>query len=132
VLIPDPCPGSPPFHIAGAVAVRMARILIAHPAASIRQLLEQVVEGLGHEAATSPDGPTGLACDVLVLDPGWPDAYRLALKLRARRPGLPVVCVSSRSRSKFAAQLASSAFLVLPVTLGELESALRDAVAEAS
>jgi len=100
------------------------------PAASIRQLLEQVVEGLGHEAATSPDIPSALGCDVLVLDPGWPDAYRLALKLRARRPELPVVCVSSRSPWTFAAQLRSSAFLVLPVGLDELESALRDAVAE--
>lgn len=109
----------------------MARILIAHPAASIRQLLEQVVEELGHEAGTSADAPSALACDVLVLDPGWPDAYRLALKLRARRPGLPIVCVSSRSPSAFAAQLPSSAFLVLPVALEELEQALRDAVAEA-
>jgi DNA-binding NtrC family response regulator len=109
----------------------MARILIAHPAASIRQLLEQVVEELGHEAGTSPDAPGALACDVLVLDPDWPDACRLALKLRARRPGLPVVCVSSRSRSAFAGQLPCSAFLVLPVALAELERALRDAVAEA-
>jgi len=110
----------------------MARIVIAHPAASIRRLLEQVVEELGHEAATSPDTPGALACDVLVLDPVWPDAYRLALKLRARRPELPVVCVSSRSPSAFAAQLPSSAFLVLPVALDDLAQTLRDAVAEAA
>ena len=108
----------------------VARILIAHPSASIRQLLEQLVAELGHEAGTSTDAPGALACDVLVLDPAWPDAYRLALKLRARRPALPVVCVSSRSPSAFAAQLPSSAFLVLPVALGELEQTLRDAIAE--
>jgi len=109
----------------------MARILIAYPTASIRQLLERVVAELGHEAGTSPDAPGAFACDVLVLDPAWPDAYRLALKLRARRPELPVVCVSSRSPSAFAAQLPSSAFLVLPVALDELEQILRAAVAEA-
>ncbi len=109
----------------------MARILIAQPAASIRALVEEVVTQLGHEASTSSADADALACDVLVLEPDWPEAYRLALRLQARRPGLPVVCVSTRSRSAFAGHLSFSAYLVLPAALDELEQVLSDAIAEA-
>jgi DNA-binding response OmpR family regulator len=105
----------------------MARILLAEPDPSNRELLEAVVRDLGHEALHAwTDGAPPV--DAVILEPASPSAMRIARALRLAEPGLPVVCVSSRTATADALALDPSAYLVKPVALEELEAAVTDAL----
>jgi DNA-binding NtrC family response regulator len=106
----------------------VARILIAEPDRSLRQLLAHMVTEFGHE----PAGPESSDCDVLIVEPAWEQGRRLAERLRAGVPGLPIICVSHASPSSWRDEVAPIAFLAKPFTLADLERAVADAVAQSS
>jgi CheY-like chemotaxis protein len=109
----------------------MAHILIAEPSAAVRQLLEHVITGLGHQAV-NPDELSGdLDCDVLLLEPAWPRGCRIARQLLGRKPALPIIFVGGTKQAKLAETLMAHAEIPKPFALEDLERAIIEAVAEA-
>jgi CheY-like chemotaxis protein len=109
-----------------------ARIAIAEPSPEVRTLIEAVVRELGHEPVAVEPGGELPPCDVLVAEPGSPLGRDAAARLRAERPGTPLVLVSIYPRGPETAALAPAAHLLKPFRLADLEAALRDAVAGAT
>lgn len=101
----------------------MAKILIVEPHADIRALLELVVRRLRHEPVLHEGGdvvPEGI--DAAVVEPGDGAGLRLARSLRAA--GIPVLFASIYPPNAETAEIGSSAYLVKPFPLYELEVAL--------
>ena len=95
----------------------MAKIAVIEPDPQLRELFDQVVEALGHEAVA--DGP----CDLILVEPGWPRGRSRAVRLLEEHPGLPVICVSSRTPDAWAGEV-STAFVFKPFGLQELRDAI--------
>jgi CheY-like chemotaxis protein len=106
----------------------MAKVLIGEPHPEVRELLVRVVEGMGLEPITD-DAAGGDEVDLLVIEPGSEAAIRLAQRLRAERPELPVVCVSIYPPSLETELLSPAAYLVKPFSVAELQDVLRKVVA---
>ena len=106
----------------------MAAVLIGEPNLEIRDLLVRVVEAMGWDAelALSSDARS---VDLVVVEPGWPDALALARRLREERPELPIVCLSIYPRQLEFDLLAPAAYLVKPFSVAELQGVLRNALA---
>jgi DNA-binding response OmpR family regulator len=100
----------------------MARIAIAEPSTALRQLLAQVVTDLGHEPVHLAGGERRCEIDLLLVEPDWPQARRLAECFRRHQPGLPIACISNRSTSPWAEALGIAGYLVKPFSLRELEA----------
>jgi CheY-like chemotaxis protein len=111
----------------------VARILVCEPHPEVRSLLAHVVGRLGHEAVfperNGGGSLTAASADVLVIEPADPPALALARTLRQRQEDVPIVCASIYAPSLETRRLAPVAYLVKPFALGELESALTEAVA---
>jgi DNA-binding response OmpR family regulator len=107
--------------------VSPVKVLVCEPHSEVRALLGHVVERLGHEAVY-PTGRRGEVVvgdvDVLLLEPADRDARVAAESLRARREGLPIVCVSIDPEPERVAYLQPLAYLVKPFGLADLERAL--------
>jgi DNA-binding response OmpR family regulator len=103
----------------------MAQIAIAEPDAELQHLFGLVVSDLGHESVDG--GP----CDLLLLEPGWPAGRDLAERLRTERPGLPIVCVSSRQPAAWTDEHATR-FVLKPFRLAELRRAIVGALSPGS
>jgi CheY-like chemotaxis protein len=109
----------------------MALILIAEPSAAVRQLLEQVVTDLGHQAISPTDRSGDLDCDVVLLEPTWPLGRRLAERLGSRKPRLPSIFIGSTKHPRVAGALVAHAEVAKPFALQDLQRAIADAVTEA-
>jgi CheY-like chemotaxis protein len=105
----------------------MGRILIAEPHGDVRSLFEFVVERLGYESISLARGDGGdlPPIDAMIVEPAAPAALDLARSLRARLPGLPIVCASIFPAEPVALELEPVAYLEKPFGLSELEYVLR-------
>ncbi len=80
----------------------MARVLIAERDGNVCRLLVTIITQLGHDATgwgstiDAARGRPAVPPDVLLLDSDLPEALALADDLRARRPRLPIICMSFR------------------------------------
>jgi CheY-like chemotaxis protein len=102
------------------------------PDAEVRALFTLLVERLGFEAVLPGADPTSPATvDALLLEPAAERGLETAEALRARRPGLPIVCASIYPESREVRALEPTAFLVKPFPLARLERALEFAVGTA-
>jgi CheY-like chemotaxis protein len=106
----------------------MAKILISEPHLEVRELLARVIEAMGAEPlVTEPSSADEL--DLLLIEPGSEAALELARRLRAERPGLPIVCVSIYPPQLESDLLSPAAYLVKPFSVAELQGVLRNALA---
>jgi len=111
----------------------MTRVLVADPYPEIRELLAHVVSGVGYEpvAYRGEEAETLDDVDILLLEPALPGGLELARSLRARDPGLPIVCLSIYPPTPETSALSPLAYLLKPFALAELQRTLRDAGARA-
>ncbi|MBA2347850.1 MAG: hypothetical protein H0V81_06085 [Solirubrobacterales bacterium] len=70
----------------------MARVHISEPVSETRDLIERLVERLGHELL--PEERL-VEADALVFEPSSPHCVTLARRVRADRPRIALVAVSS-------------------------------------
>lgn len=105
----------------------MARVLIGDPDPEIRELLQRIVAGMGH-APVDPGDEHAETPDLLLVEPGDPPMLDLAIRLRERNPGIPVVCVSIFPPGPGALALRPAAYLLKPFALAGLQRAIEDAV----
>ena len=105
----------------------MARILICEAHDDINALLDLVVRRLGHEPVTYVVGDPPSHVDAAVIEPGDPDALRLARELRDR--GVPVLFTSIYPADDDLLELRPATYLVKPFPLYALERALECALA---
>ena len=112
----------------------MTRVLIGEPYPEIRELLAHIVGGLGFEPVLHRDGDdvSPEDVDVMLLEPALPGGLEVARKLRARNPGLPIVCLSIYPPTDETSALAPFAYLLKPFALLELQRTLREAGAHAA
>ena len=108
----------------------MARVLICEAHDDISALLELVVRRLGHDPVSYAVGDAVGHVDVAVIEPGDPDALRLARELRARQ--VPMLFTSIYPADDDLLELAPEAYLVKPFPLYALERALIAALADVS
>ena len=94
-------------------------MLVLEPNADVRALFVRLLRRLGHEAVVAAD-PEDV--DVVLLEPSAADARRTLAAVRARNPNVYVVCASVYP--KVEASVEADAFLVKPVSLAALRSAL--------
>ncbi len=103
----------------------MARVLIVEPEPDLRQLAQDAIRELGHEAILH-DGGTP-AADVLLLA-AFTGMGALVKEMRAGGSDLPVVCTGTMPPSAEARAIHPAAYLVKPYSLTTLEKALRQAL----
>ena len=100
----------------------MARILICEAHDDIGALLELVVRRLGHDPVTYAVGDAVALVDAAVIEPGDPDALRVARELRER--DVPVLFTSIYPPDDDLLELTPVTYLVKPFPLYALERAL--------
>jgi hypothetical protein len=97
------------------------RVLVCEPDPDVRQLLELMVEQLGHEAVG------GGEADVVLMEPSCPAAHG-ALRQFARRVP-PVVCLSIHSRQAGLEPPETVEYLLKPVRKARLGAVLTGVLA---
>ena len=105
----------------------MARVLICEAHDDISALLELVVRRLGHDPVSYTLGDAVAHVDAAVIEPGDPEALRLARVLRER--DVPVLFTSIYPADDDVLELQPDAYLVKPFPLYALERALLTALA---
>ena len=110
----------------------MPRILVADPSIEIQELVEQVVERLGHEPlrAAHLNGSSNEVA-AAVIEPADETSLALARELRRRRPDLPLVFTSLMPETTATRALRPSAYLLKPFRLRDLTAALATAIGKA-
>lgn len=103
----------------------MARIVIAEPSGGIRDLLGIIVTELGHKAVSVEEADPFV--DLVLVEPADGEMLAAAISLRARRPDLPLVFVSTVTPSCVTG-LEGSATVMKPFRLAELEAAIERAL----
>lgn len=113
----------------------MSRILVIDDEASIRRLLQVILEGAGHEIECAEDASHGLHAlavgkpDLLILDLGLPDLDGLEALRRLREwSQIPVLVLSARANSTDkvkALDLGADDYLTKPFDAPELLSRIR-------
>jgi PAS domain S-box-containing protein len=114
-------------------------LLLAEDDDVVRALLERLLTGLGYRvvaaadatAAVAADAALARAPDLLITDIVMPGrgGLDLALELRARHPGLPVLCVSGHTREEVLLRIAAEpgmAFMQKPFTPTALAQRVRE------
>jgi len=91
-----------------------------------------LLERLGHEAIVLDNGAeTPPPADLMLLEPASALRLEQARRIRARRPSLPVVCVSVLPVEARFLALGPLAYLTKPFTSAELDTAIEAALASA-
>lgn len=113
----------------------MSRILVIDDEASIRRLLQVILEGAGHDIVSAEDASHGLHAlavekpDLLILDLGLPDLDGLEALRRLREwSQIPVLVLSARANSTDkveALDLGADDYLTKPFDAPELLSRIR-------
>jgi DNA-binding response OmpR family regulator len=106
----------------------MARILIHEPHPDVRVLLEAVVRRAGHEPVGRGELTSDETPELMILEPASADGLAAAAKLRRRLEDLPIICASIEPPNIATRALEPVAYLLKPFRLGELESAIADAL----
>jgi hypothetical protein len=96
--------------------VMVLRVSILEPDPEIRELLTRQLQHLGHEVITE-DKP-----DVVLVEPASERALHDLAMLR--HPDLRVVCISIYPQREGTADVGAAAYLIKPVSLGQLDSAI--------
>jgi DNA-binding response OmpR family regulator len=108
----------------------VAKILVVEPDPQVRELLLLQLRHLGHDpvdGGAAGDVPgAGAECDAVVLEPVSPVTRLFAALLRLRFPELPILFVSIESPTEATMKLGPARYLVKPVSLATLQSALED------
>jgi DNA-binding response OmpR family regulator len=107
----------------------MAKILIIENNEDLERLYAAVVRGLGHEAAFLTPATVTETVDLVLVEPASAECLEAATKLRASRPGLPIVCASLHGRTADIDLLEPLVYLVKPFTLVNLADALEAGLA---
>lgn len=106
----------------------MATVLIVDPDPATGSLLELLCLRLGHR----PIGPRELAegeePELVLLEPVWRTGLRLARRLRAELPQLPILCVSIEGPSVETRELGPTTHVMKPFRRTQLERALEQAL----
>jgi len=122
----------PPLH-----AGRPARILIVDDDPEMRELLTEMVEGLGHEAVAAPDGVAALSAitekppDLVLCDVSMPglDGFEVCRRLKAdlKTRLIPVVLITGIGDEHKIQGIEAGAddFLGKPFSPGELRARIR-------
>jgi hypothetical protein len=97
----------------------VSNVLVLEPNADVRALFVRLVRRLGHEAVL---GAGAEDVDVVLIEPGSANARRPLAAVRARNPNVYVICASVYPKEE--TRLEADAFLVKPVSLAALRSAL--------
>lgn len=100
-------------------------MLIVEPEPDLRQLAQDAVRELGHEAVLHDGGPH--TADVLLLAT-FSGMGALVEQLRAGGSDLPVICIGTMPPSAEARSIHPAAYLVKPYSLATFEKALRQAL----
>jgi DNA-binding response OmpR family regulator len=109
----------------------MSTVLVAEDSTDARQLMRDVLEGMGHDVLEAPDGLEGVRLaltdrpDLIILDLMMPTASGdSALKFMRGTPELaniPVLVVSAHPDiARIARQNGANDWIAKPVTIGEL------------
>ena len=132
----------------GEEKLRRASILIVDDNATSRSILEEVLRRWQIEAVSAPDGPAALqlmaaeadagrSYSVVLLDAHMPgmDGFSVARRIRKdlEYASAPIMMLSSADLNAEAARCRSlgiGAYLVKPISLGELRQALLSAIAQ--
>lgn len=108
----------------------MATIMVADEHDEVQRLLSHMVARVGHTpvmwTAAQSDELHGF--DALLVEPAFPCSFRYAQAVRSARPELPIVSVSIYPPTPDVRALGCMAHLLKPFSLGELESALEQAL----
>ena len=108
----------------------MASILLSEADPDVRRLLVALLERLGHDVIVLEGGvETPPPADLMVLEPASALRLEQARRIRARRPSLPVVCVSVLPVEARFLALGPLAYLTKPFTSAELDTAIEAALA---
>lgn len=122
-------------------AALKTRVLVVDDNRDAADSLADLLRLLGYDARAAYDGPAALAAlggfgpDVALVDLGLPgmNGYELGGRVRAARPGLPVVALTGRDRPEDRDRTRAAGFaahLVKPVGPDELRRALGAATAD--
>jgi hypothetical protein len=103
--------------------VSRKRIHVAEPDPDVRALLELTLERLGHETVAATDDDV----DAVVMEPGCPLARTLLARFARLRT--PIVCVSIYPPEAGLAPPGTIAYLMKPLRMSRLDSALAGAFA---
>lgn len=109
----------------------MSTVLVAEDSTDARQLMRDVLEGMGHDVLEAPDGLEGVRLaltdrpDLIILDLMMPTASGdSALRFMRGTPELaniPVLVVSAHPDiARIAKQNGADDWIAKPVTIGEL------------
>ena len=99
----------------------MASILLSEADPDVRRLLVALLERLGHDVIVLEGGvETPPPADLMLLEPAAPAGLEQARKIRAKRPSLPVVCVSVLPPEARFLTLGPLAYLTKPFEPSEL------------
>jgi DNA-binding response OmpR family regulator len=110
----------------------MASILLSEADPDVRRLLVALLERLGHDVIVLEGGvETPPPADLMLLEPAAPAGLEQARKIRAKRPSLPVVCVSVLPPEARFLTLGPLAYLTKPFTFEELNATIEAALASA-
>lgn len=101
----------------------MARVLIVEPEPDLRQLAEEALVELGHDAVLCEDGHPAPPFDVLLLA-SFAGMRVVVEKMTDGSAAPPLVCVGTSTPSAEARALHPAVYLVKPYTLAQLEHAL--------
>ena len=115
------------------------RILVVDDEPPIRKLLRMGLGTQGYQTLDAPDGRTALALvdkepvDLVILDLGLPDlaGHDVLRSIRARKPDLPIVVLSSRGDEAGkveALDLGADDYVTKPFGMNELLARLRTAL----
>jgi hypothetical protein len=94
----------------------VSNVLVLEPNADVRALFLRLLRRLGHVGVDAED------VDVVLIEPGSAEARRSLVAVRARNPNVYVICASVYPKEE--ASVEADAFLVKPVSLAALRSAL--------
>jgi CheY-like chemotaxis protein len=118
----------------------MGRILVIDDEAQLRQVLERMLKGAGHEVIVAGNGDEGLkefqrtAPDLVITDIFMPerDGFETIIHLRKLNPKIPVIAISGKPAGRVmlsvAEKLGTTAVLEKPFTLEQLLAAVGKAL----
>jgi DNA-binding response OmpR family regulator len=98
----------------------VAKVLLHESDPALRRLLELQLRRLGHEPVVADAGSAAVTADIAVVEPADPAGLALARSLRAWRPELPLVFLSTREPTQTTRELTPEAHALKPWRLAEL------------
>jgi DNA-binding response OmpR family regulator len=120
----------------GAIVARMAHILVQERDETVSELLERVLRLDGHKCSRRSRWEFAdevSAPDVLILDPWWPSATELGLRIRRQCPQVAVILTSNVIPADVDLDgLRPFRCLARPFVLGEVRAAVAGAQAQNS